>query len=146
MSWFLLGGGFKDCLFHPYLGKWSNLTIWYFANGLKPPTSLQFYPFGSWRYQAHLTTKKLQNPPNPQGRCLVLGWVTALGWYIYILDEWWIFTGKNMVNESVNIQLSHGSCGIYDFSIHIRIEQNPRIWVKGYTMSSSSLSWISDFS
>ena len=24
--------------FHTYLGKWSNLTNWYFSNGLKPPT------------------------------------------------------------------------------------------------------------
>ena len=24
---------------NPYLGKWSNLTIWYFVDGLKPPTS-----------------------------------------------------------------------------------------------------------
>ena len=37
----LLGCGFKKFCFYPYwyLGKWSNLTI-FFSNGLKPPTRL----------------------------------------------------------------------------------------------------------
>ena len=36
-----LGGGFGHFWFYCYLGKWSNLTIQYFSNGLKPsPSSL----------------------------------------------------------------------------------------------------------
>ena len=37
--WNMLGGGLKYCMFyfHPYLGKWSNLTSM-FSDVLKPPT------------------------------------------------------------------------------------------------------------
>ena len=37
-----LGGGFEYmCYFHPYLGKWSNLTN-IFSDGLKPPTRYSY--------------------------------------------------------------------------------------------------------
>ena len=39
----ILRGGFKYCLFHPYLGKWSNLTVAYFSDRLvQPPTRIAF--------------------------------------------------------------------------------------------------------
>ena len=54
-------GSFNYFYFHPYLGRWSNLTVAKFSNGLKPPSQISLtytkhiilYLQGRtrWRYQ-----------------------------------------------------------------------------------------------
>ena len=50
--------------FHTYLGKWSNLTNWYFSNGLEPPTRNPFWNtrwcLGAWNicFHVHTPTQK----------------------------------------------------------------------------------------
>ena len=44
-----LGGGFKYCLFSPYLGEDSHFDS-YFSNELvQPPTRIYFHPFKFWK-------------------------------------------------------------------------------------------------
>ena len=43
----ILGGGLKIFYFHPYLGKITILTIYYFSKGLvQPPTSICLFFLG----------------------------------------------------------------------------------------------------
>ena len=60
-SWYNLGGGFKDFLFSPLPGEWSNLTN-IFQMGWNPPTS-NYIANGSWgyfhisRFKVHILTR-----------------------------------------------------------------------------------------
>ncbi len=77
--------------FHPYLGKWSNLTNWYFSTGLKPPTSKAWLDM----------TPSIPPPPAPV-RCFsdCLSWsfrwkASAAGDFLpHLVDRMWKNKGQ----------------------------------------------------